>query len=442
MIRKVLGLAILVVLIFPFLVVLLLPYFSYHNESTTGKVHIKKSEGTYKLYRNGEPYAIRGAAGYTNFNALKNINGTTIRVWDTTGLASVLDSAAANDLTVIAGLPIANSDHMGLYNNPLKVSRQFERFKSVVNRFKNHPALLMWCVGNELDFPYKLSYNSFYNAFNQLVDMIHADDPDHPVTTTILNFNKKYIFNLQLRCKVDILSFNIFSRVSSFRKDLEGTDLFWRGPYMLTEWGADGPWDGTEQTAWGAYIENTSNKKAEFYLRRYQESVPVEDPRFLGAFVFYWGHKQEATHTWFSMFDEDGAKSEAVDVMKYIWTGKHFEHPFPQIKYMLLNKKGARDNVILNPDENSVAEVEMLNENKISFVKWEIMKEDWYKKNQIHNVKKMTPIENLMNDNKSLKVEFTAPKEEGPYRIFATVYNQYGHFSTCNTPFYVVRDNK
>lgn len=408
--------------------------------SSSAKVYVKKSKGAYELYRNGKPYAIKGAAGYTNLNSLKNSGGNTIRVWDTTHLDRILDSAAANNIAVVAGLPIANSNYMTLYNDPVKVAVQFNAFKSIVNRFKNHSALLMWCIGNELDFPHKLSYNSFYGAFNELTDMIHRDDPDHPVTTTVLNFNKKYIFNLRVRCNIDLISFNIFSRISYFRTELKEASFFWKGPYMLAEWGIDGPWDGTEQTAWGAYIENTGNKKAEFYLNRYQEYMPVEDSRFLGAFVFYWGSKQEGTHTWFSLFDEKGARSEAVGVMKYLWTGKRDETSYPQIKYMLLNKKGARENIILNPGITSIAEVEMLDENKNRFVKWEILKEDWYKKDHIHGTKKMEPLKNLIKDNQSLKVEFITPKEEGPYRIFATVYDEDGSFSTCNTPFYVVTD--
>lgn len=424
----------------PCLSILMLLGCSRQKESSLAKVYIKKSEGTYKLYKDGKPYVIKGAAGYTHLGTLKDIGGNTIRIWDTTRLAMILDSAKANNIAVIAGLPIANSDYMLLYNDPIKVARQLNAFKSIVNRFKSHPALLMWCIGNELDFPYKLSYNPFYRAFNELTDMIHKDDPDHPVTTTVLNFNKKYIFNIRFRCNIDVISFNIFSRIVSFKQDLKTASLFWEGPYMFAEWGIDGPWNGTEQTAWGAYIEDTSTKKAEFYLNRYEKYMPVEDTRLLGAFIFYWGHKQEGTATWFSLFDEKGAKTEAVDVIGYLWTGKREINLYPQINYLLLNKKGARDNIMLNLGEMSAAEVLMLDNKQVRSVKWEILKEDWYKKSNIHSTKRMEPLEGLIKDEQLLNVKFIAPKKEGPYRIFATVYGYDGHFSTCNTPFYVVAD--
>ena len=423
-------------------VVLLLMLFSCEPEkrSSSAKVAIKENRGKYTLYRNGKPYFIKGAAGSTNFCALKNAGGNTMRIWDTVHLARVLDSAAANNLTIIVGLPIANSNYTALYNDPARVAKQFNAFKRIVARFKAHPAVLMWCIGNELDFPYKLSYNSFYKAFNQLTDMIHKDDPDHPITTTLLNFNKKYIFNIKFRCDIDVISFNIFSRIPLLREDLKKVSLFWEGPYMLAEWGINGPWEGTEQTAWGAYIEKTSNKKAELYLNRYKKYVPLEDSRLLGAFVFYWGNKQEGTPTWFSMFDESGAKSEAVDVMRYLWTGKPYEGTFPQINYMLLDTKGAGDNILLSPRLQSVAELKMLDKNKIRSVKWEILKEDWFKKNNVHSSKKLKPLKSMIKDAGSLKIHFISPAEEGPYRIYATIYDYNGHFSTCNTPFYVVTD--
>lgn len=427
--------------IIPALFVVLL-FFGCAQKQRTGqaKVYVKKEKGTYTLYRNGKPYAIKGAAGYSHFRELQHFGGNTLRVWDTVGLAGILDSAEANGIAVVVGLPIANSDYMALYNDSLRAHKQYIAFEAVVNRFKGHPAVLMWCIGNELDFPFKPSFNNFYKAFNEITAMIRRDDPDHPITTTVLNFNKKYIFNIAYRCDIDVISFNIFSRLNFLRDDLKSISLFWSGPYMLAEWGINGPWEGTEQTAWGAYLENTSDKKAAVYLDRYKNHMPVEDPRFLGCFTFFWGNKQEGTHTWFSLFDEKGARSEAVDAMQVIWKGKSKETAYPQIKYMLLNKKGSRDNIILSPGSTSTAQVLMQGQSKIKSIKWEIFKEDWYKKNNLHNIKKLKPLEGLITDSGSLKVDFTAPLKEGPYRIFATIYDEDGHFATCNTPFYVVTD--
>lgn len=382
---------------------------------------------------------MKGASGDSHFGILRDCGGNTLRIWDTTDLQTVLDSANAHHIAVVVGLPVQHSEELDFYENPVLVKKQFEAFRKLVNQYKNNPAILMWCVGNELTFPNRIAYRPFYKAFNDLTDMIHQDDPDHPVTTTILNFNKKYITNLSLRCDIDLISFNIFSRLPELRQELKDFAWFWDGPYMLLEWGINGPWDGTEQTAWSAYIEDTSWKKAEILRNRYQQSMPLEDPRFLGASVFFWGNKQETTPTWFSLFDETGAASEPVKTMKFLWTDSMPTTRFPEIKYMLLSEKGARDNIFLNPDEITNARI-VLPETGGSFnkIKWQLFREDWYKKDNINSTKKLIPLWDAVHSDGGSLATIKAPKEEGPYRLFATVYADNGTFASCNTPFYVV----
>jgi hypothetical protein len=174
-------------------------------------------------------------------------------------------------------------------------------------------------------------------------------------------------------------------------------------------------------------------------MKRYQQEMPVDDPRLLGACVFFWGHKQETTHSWFSIFDETGESSESVASLQYLWTGKPSTVKYPEIQYMLLNHKGARDNIILNPAAPASAEVLMFaGHDDVKSVKWEIFKEDWYKENRMNNIKKLQPLSHLIETGDGLQTKFVSPSDEGPYRLFATIYDHYGHFASCNTPFYVV----
>ncbi len=406
--------------------------------NSTATVRIVESDSGYVVLRNGKPFEIKGASGTANFKTLHEAGGTCLRIWDTTHLQQILDSAHANNIAIIAGLPLQNSHQVDFYNDPVKVSRQFLKFQSIVDRHKNHPALLMWCLGNELDFPHKPSYNNFYDGFNAITKMIRQLDPNHPVTTTVMNFNRKYITNIQLRCDLDLISFNIFSNLRLLRSDLKSFSWFWNGPYMLLEWGTDGPWAGTQITAWGAFIENPSKKKADVILKRYKQDMPLEDPRLVGNFIFFWGSKQETTHTWFSMFDESGRKTEPVAIMKSVWTGKPPQDSYPQIRYMLLNNKGAADNILLNPGQTMLPELVMYEKDSISFVKWGIYREDWYKEDGQNNTRKLMPLDGKVEPGGKLTAQFEAPREEGPYRIFAEIYNYNGNFATCNTPFYVV----
>ena len=129
-------------------------------------VYIEKIKGKFQIYKNGKPYVIKGASGYSNLDVLAEAGGNTIRVWDTTNVASILNNAQRHGISVILGLPLPESRFMHIYNDKQKVAKQLQGIKSLVNRYKNHPALLMWCVGNELVFPYRPEYNAFYKAFS------------------------------------------------------------------------------------------------------------------------------------------------------------------------------------------------------------------------------------------------------------------------------------
>ena len=66
-------------------------------DSAEKAVYIKNQNGKYLLYRNGEPFFVKGASGFTNLKQLRAAGGNTIRVWDTSHLGSILDSAQAKD---------------------------------------------------------------------------------------------------------------------------------------------------------------------------------------------------------------------------------------------------------------------------------------------------------------------------------------------------------
>lgn len=406
------------------------------------KVQIKHENERYVVYKEGKIFGIKGASGYTNLRALREAGGNTIRTWDTTNLAAILNEAHANMLSVVVGLPMPENDDMDVfYNRPELVSKQYDDYLKVVTKYKNHPAVLFWCVGNELSFPHKPSYKNFYSAFNNIVDMIHKKDPDHPVTTTVLNLQEKNIFNINFRTNIDFLSFNIFGAIGTMKSDLKKLEWIWKGPFLITEWGIDGPWDDYQQTTWAAYIENTSTKKAELLLQRYREFMPLNDPRFLGAMVFYWGEKQETTKTWFSLFDEYGAASESVDVMQYIWTTKSPENSAPKIKYMLLDEKGAHDNIIFSPGVMVSAKLLLAQADTtgLSYT-WEIQPEDWFKLNKANSTNKVKSIKNLIKLQGRSTTILSTPLKEGPYRLFVFVKNKFGKFASSNTPFYVVEE--
>ena len=157
------------------------------------------------LYRFGKPFFIKGAAGTTHLAELRLAGGNTIRTWDTLGLDKILTDAERNNIAVVVGLPMPYNENMdAFYNNDKKVQEQFEQYRKFIIKYRGRRGVLCWCLGNELSYPFKPEYFKFYKTFNRLITMIHREDPDHPVTTTIMNFQTKYILNIKLWTHIDL----------------------------------------------------------------------------------------------------------------------------------------------------------------------------------------------------------------------------------------------
>jgi len=422
-----------------FLLLVILSLFSlycHRKTGTTGKVHILWEKGKYVLYRNGAPFLIKGGAGYTHMARLSAIGGNTIRTWDTTGLGAILDEAQQHHLAVIAGFYVPESKYLReFYRNERLVQEQYEAYRQVVQRYRSHPALLMWCLGNEVDFPFRPSYNTFYSVYNRLVDMIHEEDPDHPVTTAIINYQFRNVMNVRMKVPgIDVLSFNIFGDLQQLEHNLNRYSWLWDGPFVISEWGIYSPQEA-ETTAWGVPIEPTSTTKARQYHEMYRQHLPVNNPRFLGAMAFYWGQKEEVTPTWYSITDENGATTAMVHEMRQLWTDAPPLHPAPPIEYMLLNGKGAADNIIVEPGSQQTAELKMdtVLARRLKIV-WKVCDEDFDPRNLSAPTEYNTNIQ--ASDN--VHVTFKAPEKEGPYRIYSWLYDDYGNVTTANTPFYVI----
>lgn len=424
------------------------------NES--GTVYIKKTENGFQLYRNNKPFYIQGASGNSHFKELANIGGNTIRVYDTLNLSDILDEAYEDSLAVIVDIPLPKfSKEYCFYLDEDNNETLKRKVKSLVDEHCNHPALLMWNLGNELNYPsvrtkriiynfFNLSAykeeNNFIETFNELINIIHREDPNHPVSTAFYENQKKMNTTASIYLnspEIDLVAYNTFGNIKNLEilnSQISTSDF--RGPYYLSEWGFDGHWE-RETTLWNAPIEPTSTKKAEQIKERYKIITEMNDETCLGTLLFFWGEKHERTNTWFSLFKDD-SKSEIIKELEKLWGDSVSNYTPIGLNYMLVDSKGARDNIIFAPNETKTAELVFHDiKNDSVRIEWEIHHEDWY----LNNQSKTSPPEKLVGSfvrYEKNKATFITPVDEGPYRIFAYVYDQYGYFATTNTPFYVL----
>ena len=400
-------------------------------KENSAAVHVRKTQDGYTLIRNNEPFYIKGAAGNSYFRELKDAGGNTIRLYDTVNLKRNLDAANELDLAVIVDIPLPKYDD-GSHFYEKDLSSAKEKIKNLVSRFTDHPALLYWNVGNELYYPTFHKPTPFFDSFNSLVDLVKKTDPNHPVSTAIIGGNRRRLASVVMKSPgLDLISINSFGNLTNLKESMEPLALLWDGPYVISEWGVNGPWE-EDETIWGAPIEQNSSEKARILEDRYN-SAAIQDPNCMGSVVFFWGTKQERTHTWFSFF-YDQKKSESYYKIKALWNSDSTEYEGPRMADIEINDLSSRSNIILSNGERAIAEVFLKTPFKDSLnLQWEIRKEAWAE------VEEQQPVEqDLVIKKANKKVTFKAPEKEGPYRLFVYVTDGENNFSTTNIPFYVL----
>jgi hypothetical protein len=279
------------------------------------KVEVRMVDSSYQLIRDGKPYFVKGAGGSAYLSRVAAYGGNSIRTWSTAKGQQILDSAQKYGLTVLMGLGLTPERHNFNYDDTAAVRKQFDRVKADVLKYKDHPALLAWGIGNELNLQYKNP--KVWDAVNDVAKMIHQVDPNHPASTVLAGINKKEVDYIKEQCRdIDLLCINTYAGLATLPRQIRMVG--WTGAYIVTEWGPTGHWEGL-QTEWKMPIEETSSEKAAVYKSRYEYSVERDKNKCLGSYVFLWGQKQERTPTWYGLFTEKGEESEVMDVMHYLW---------------------------------------------------------------------------------------------------------------------------
>ncbi|MDZ7847349.1 MAG: hypothetical protein U5L96_11550 [Owenweeksia sp.] len=269
--------------------------------------------------------------------------------------------------------------------------------------------------------------------------MIHQEDPAHPVTTTITNFQKKRMLYLKLHVpQLDIIGINTFGRLAELAEEAEWYRWLFDEPYFLAEWAIQGPWESPE-SSWYTPIEPSSSEKAGLYRKYYEDYIPHKDPNFLGSCVFYWGQKQEHTHTWFGLFSEEGERSQMLESLQISWTGRFPQNYVPRADSLLIDGLSAKDTLLFSPHQKATAQLFLHDpEGDSLLTEWEILPDVWHFDYRAINTKPK-PINGLLKNRGLREVRFAAPAEPGVYRLSAKVTDpKRNMYATANAAFLVV----
>ena len=158
------------------------------SQAETNKVNV---EGR-SIELNGEPYLIKGicyhpvpkGSSERSFGSLskdlalmKEAGINTIRVYSPIDDKSVLDEIHDAGIKIIVGFGYNQNGYFDILSGS---------FVDYINKYKTHPAILFWELGNEYNYHpewFDGDMKNWYNALNEAAQIVHENDPNHPVAT-------------------------------------------------------------------------------------------------------------------------------------------------------------------------------------------------------------------------------------------------------------------
>lgn len=396
-------------------------------------VQVRQTASGFELVRNGEPFFVRGVGGQSALDRLVELGGNAIRTWDAEGIDDLLNEAHAKGLAVQVGIWLEHERHGYDYNDPEVRRTQLDKVRRLVTRYRSHPAVLAWGVGNEVELGGDLGIA--LRAIEEAAALIKTLDTDHPTVAIVAEIGDDKASRIAEECpSIDLLGVNSYGGAPSVPERLleQGYD----GPYLITEFGPLGHWEGPS-THWGAPIEAPGHQKAKVYANSYVNGIQSQqNGRCLGSFAFLWGNKQETTATWFGLLLPTGETTEAVDRLSEFWTGGPIEHHAPVVTGIELT--GVTPGSV-RPGQAFAAAVNATDPDGDALeVEWQIIQESADRRSG-GDAEQIPPVvPGCVVASEGLTAQLTAPTKPGAYRVFVFVRDGTNRAGTANVPILVV----
>ncbi len=309
-------------------------------------VVIKGEKGSWSLEVDARPFEIKGvgcgvARGRNGEDYLKMARGmgaNVVRTWGTDqGTQAYLDRAAELGLKVIAGiwLNYVTDDGKFSYRDDKEyVWAKRREILSYVTRFRDHPAVLMWGVGNEAIFFTKdeEERRALCAFLEEMVQVIHRVDPDHPVLYACAG---KTGFKYLARDvpSLDVIGANEYGSIRALHGAWQ--DAGFDKPYLVTEYGPplsqDRPRDVNRRAS-----EPQDHQKVILY-RSLTEQIWEFGGYNLGGVVFHLGETSQESMTWWNL-NQGEKKRPSYWTMRRLYTGEKPPHGFVRLRKLTLDR--------------------------------------------------------------------------------------------------------
>ena len=386
-------------------------------------VAVASENGRYSLRKNGKSYFIKGAGGTGSLETLKVSGGNSIRTWGTDQHTPlILDYANKLKLSVTLGLWLAPARSFD-YKNTSKRRSQLKKISAQVQKFKDHPALLIWGVGNEVELGFEDS-PEVWQAIDEAAAAVKKIDPNHPTMIVIADIGKNglKIKRIKEYCpNIDIIGINSYDGALSLTKRLKKVGL--DRPYVLTEYGAI----KKGRTKWGADIEMTGTERANYLTEVYQ-AINENKHSFFGSYVFIWGSKRERTETFFGLFLDNNTPTNLVELMRSLWRNDKNKNRCPVIDDL------SHRYIASQPSEKIDLQASVTSKRRRGLQYSWTLKTETSKTFGGATAKQAKILDNLIESDNTGLATLTMPNKVGNYRLYFVVKDVKNCATTASIP--------
>jgi hypothetical protein len=311
------------------------------SQSPPLSVRIQKETTGWVMRVDGKPFYIKGVGcndaqsdGVDYLGLVAETGANTVRIYgDAT--EEYLDLAARHGLKVNVGFwtNAIRKNWKESYRDPTHTANLKEKALAYVRRFKNHPAVLTWTMGNEtFIFSEKEEEREAYGYFlEDLVQAIHKEDPNHPVIYSS-SYTRCLPYLKRLVPSIDIVGVNVTGGAGSAIAWAEKNEF--DRPVIVTEFAPLGAWEMRHDPNDMPY-DPFDHMKADTYLSSWRQ-MQDNQRSCIGGFAFVMGaFRNQDSLTWYNM-NYGGLKRAGFWTVREIYTGQKPTNRPPKITGFLV----------------------------------------------------------------------------------------------------------
>ncbi len=412
------------------LIVWLISIFSF------SQTMVIKYNKQWQLTVDGQPFRVKGVTfGYdkeianydTYFKDLKFLGVNTIRTWATDKhTPQLLDAAYKNDIKVMVGIwmrhgrpGMEDDDSFDYLNDTKGMEIMYDNAIETVEKFKTHPAVLTWGIGNEVYLntatdEEKLAYSKL---LERICSKIKTIDSNHPITsveawTFGLDWWQKYVPSLDI---YGLNSYGSGAGLLQTQLDRLGIDK----PYIVTEFGVTGEWDIKTKKN-DIKIEPTDEEKYNAIANGYKDWI-ANKSKCLGAYIFHYSNGSDFGGVWLMTHFKKSLRPQYWAIRE-AFTNKKPINNVPKIETLTLPDSVFKSGTWI-PVNLKVFDIE--NENlEVSF-SYNQRTGSRRRRSQINQLNHRGTIENGF--------EIELPKVNGAIKVYANVKDTYNNLGIAST---------